>query len=182
MRTCLRLFLTFFKVSMFTLGGGLAMLPLIQREVVERRKWIGRKEFLDIIAISNSFPGSIVVNVATPIGYKLTGRLGALFAAMGAVLPPFAAIVLVASLFLSVKDNPTVAAMFKGIRPCVVALISIAIIQLSRAAKIDKRTVLIPLGVILVVVVLRIHPLYVVLLAILANITWLSYRKRGVSR
>ena len=175
----LRLFLTFFKVSIFTLGGGLAMIPLIQREVVEKKKWIGKEEFLDVIAISNSLPGSIAVNIATPIGYKLSGRLGALFAAMGAVLPPFTVIIMVASVVLSIRDYPVMEAMFKGIRPCVVALIATAVLNLSRAAAINRRTVVIPAAIILAVILLRIHPVYVVLLAVLVSIVRLWYRKRS---
>jgi chromate transporter len=181
-KTCLKLFFTFFKVSMFTLGGGLAMLPLIQREVVDRKKWLGEGEFLDIIAISNSLPGSIAVNVATPIGYKLRGRWGALFAAFGAIVPPFVVIILVATVFLGIRDEPAARAVFKGLRPCVVALIAIPVITLSRAAGINKKTILIPVAVLLGVVLLKVHPMYIVLLAVLCALARVSHRKRGESQ
>jgi chromate transporter len=176
---CLRLFLTFLKVSTFTLGGGLVMLPLIQREVVQKRKWIGEEEFLDIVAISSSLPGALVVNVATPIGYSLRGRLGALFAATGAVLPPFVVIVLIASLFLGIRNVPIVEAMFKGIRPCVVALIAIAVINLCKAARINRRTFIVLPAVAIPIVLLGIHPIYPILLAIAANGIRVAYRKGG---
>ena len=179
MKVCLELFLTFLKVSLFTLGGGLAMLPLIQREVVDRRKWIGKEEFLDMISISNSLPGAIVVNVATPVGYKLKGARGAMSAVLGAVLPPFIVIVLVASAFLGIKDSPVVQAMFKGIRPCVVGLIAIPVLGLSKAAGINRKTVMIPVVVVLAVVLLRIHPVYIVLLAIVVDVAWVLCSKRA---
>jgi len=155
------------------------MLPLIQREVVQKRKWIGEEEFLDIVAISSSLPGALAVNVATPIGYRLRGRLGALFAAMGAVLPPFIVIVLIASFFLGIRNVPMVEAMFKGVRPCVVALIAMAVIRLSKAAKINTRTIIVLAAVVGGVVLLRIHPIYAILLAIAANGIRVACRKGG---
>lgn len=178
MRMCLRLFITFLKVSLFTLGGGLAMLPLIQREVVERKKWISAGDFLDMVAISNSLPGAICVNIATPIGYKLKGTWGAIFAALGAVLPPFIVIVIVASAFFGIKDNPAVEAMFKGIRPCVVSLIALAVVELSRTAEISKKKVAIPIAVTLAVVFAKIHPIYVVAFAAVVNAAWVALRGR----
>ncbi len=182
MRICLELFLTFCKVSMFTLGGGLAMLPLIQREVVDRKKWASKEQFLDLVAISNSLPGAIVVDMAAGIGYGRRGAWGALFAVLGAVLPPFVVIVLVAALFFGIRGNPAVQAMLKGIRPCIVGLIAVPVFSLWKTAGIQKAAIVIPVAVVLAVVLLRIHPVGIVLLAIAANVGWVLYAKRRVSK
>jgi chromate transporter len=181
LKICLQLFFAFFKVSIFTLGGGLAMLPLIERKVVHKEKWIGQKEFLDMVSISNSLPGSLAVNFATPVGYKLAGHWGALSAALGAVLPPFLVIILVASAFLTAKDIPIVVTMFKGLRPCVVALIAIPIVTLSRTAGLDRKTIPIPVAVILLVVLLKIDPVYIVILSVLVNVARVLHQKRRKS-
>ena len=130
------LFKTFFKIGIFTLGGGYAMIPLIQKEVVERNKWLTEEEMLDVIAIAQSCPGVFAINVSTFVGYKLQHRQGALFATLGAALPSFIIILLIAMFFRHFQDNPVVAAMFRGIRPAVVALIAVPTFNMAKSAKI----------------------------------------------
>jgi chromate transporter len=169
MKKCLELFFLFFRVSLFTLGGGLAMLPLVEREITENKKWLDKEEFLDIVGISQSMPGVMILNVATTVGYKISRLMGSVFACLGAILPPFISIVFVGWFFIKIKDSPIVERIFSGVRPAVIALVAIPVINLSRAAKINMKTFFIPLGVILAMLLFDIHPVSVIVIAILVN-------------
>lgn len=127
-----KLFKIFFKIGMFTLGGGYAMLPLIEKEVVEKEGMITSEEYYDIIAISSSLPGAVAINCSIFVGYKLRKISGALASAIGAILPAFLAIVVVASFFYKISDMETVKSIFKGIRPAVVVLISFSLIKIIK--------------------------------------------------
>ena len=131
----LRLFTTFFKIGLFTFGGGYAMIPLIQREVIERRKWIEEKDFLDMLVLAQSTPGPIAVNTAVFVGYKIAGVLGAIMATLGTVLPSFIIILLLALFFAEVRENRYVDAAFRAMRPAVVALIVAPLIGLVKGVK-----------------------------------------------
>jgi chromate transporter len=174
------LFLTFSVVSLFTLGGGLAMLPLLEREIIGKKQWLAKEEFLDIIGISQSMPGVMILNVATTVGYKIAGARGACAAAVGIVIPPFVSILVVAWFFLGVKDNPAVAKIFAGIRPAVMALVTIPVISLSRAAKIRGSVIVVPIAVALAIGALRINPAYVVLFGLLVMAVIFFLRKEAV--
>ena len=128
------LFLTYLKIGTFTLGGGYAMLPLIQREVVDRKGWIDEEEFLNMIALAQAAPGIIAVNSAIFIGWRIGGWKGVAGAVLGAVLPSFVIILLIAMVFSEWKELPAVEAAFKGIRPAVVALIAAPLVKLARNA------------------------------------------------
>ena len=138
-----QLFWTYLKIGTFTLGGGYAMLPLIQREVVDRRGWIDEKEFLNMIALAQAAPGLIAVNSAIFIGWRVGGWRGVAGAVLGAVLPSFIIILAIAMVFSEWKELPAVEAAFKGIRPAVVALIAAPLYKLSKSAKIGRWTLLI---------------------------------------
>ena len=131
----LELFTTFFKIGLFTFGGGYAMIPLIQREVIERRKWIEEKDFLDMLVLAQSTPGPIAVNTAVFVGYKIAGVLGAIMATLGTVLPSFIIILLLALFFAEVRENRYVDAAFRAMRPAVVALIVAPLIGLVKGMK-----------------------------------------------
>ena len=118
-------FRTFFKIGMFTLGGGYAMIPIIEAEVVDKNKWIEKEEFLDLIAIAQSCPGVFAVNISIFIGYKMRKLRGTLCTCIGTALPSFLIILLIAMFFHQFQDNSIVAAAFRGIRPAVVALIAV---------------------------------------------------------
>lgn len=126
------LFGSFFKIGLFTFGGGYAMVPLIQAEVIERREWLRSEEFLDLLTLAQSAPGPIAVNTSVFIGYKVRGLRGACAASLGAVLPSFLIILAVALFFAGVRHNPVVDAAFKGMRPAVVALIVVPVVDLAR--------------------------------------------------
>ena len=108
--------MTFVKIGAFTFGGGWAMIPIIEREVVDKHKWISREDFLDQLAITQSLPGILAVNVAVLVGNKLRGVKGSIVAALGTILPSFFMILLIAIFFTRIYNNPTVISIFKGIR------------------------------------------------------------------
>ena len=131
----LKLFTTFFKIGLFTFGGGFAMVPLIQREVIEKHKWIDEKDFLDMLVLAQSTPGPIAVNTSVFVGYKLAGVAGAVMATLGTVLPSFIVILLLALFFAEVRENRYVDAAFRAMRPAVVALIVAPLIGLVKGMR-----------------------------------------------
>ena len=131
----LKLFTTFFKIGLFSFGGGFAMIPLIQREVIEKRKWINERDFLDMLVLAQSTPGPIAVNTAVFVGYKTAGTLGAISATLGTVMPSFIVILLLALFFAEVRENRYVDAAFRAMRPAVVALIVAPLIGLVKGMK-----------------------------------------------
>ena len=147
------LFLCFAKIGAFTFGGGWAMISIIQREVVERRQWLGKDEFLDLLAVAQSLPGILAVNISVVVGDKLRGLRGALTAAAGTIMPRVLIILLIA-IFLTpeaITQNPTLTAIFKGIRPVVVALIIAPVFTTARSINMGWKMVWIPVLVALAV-------------------------------
>lgn len=140
------LFRTFFKIGAVTFGGGYAMIPIIETEVVDKHHWISKEELLDLIAIAQSCPGVFAVNISTFVGYKLKRTKGAWCASVATALPSFIIILLIAMFFHSFEDNRVVAAMFKGIRPAVVALIAVPTFNLAKRAQISLSTCWIPIS------------------------------------
>lgn len=165
-----KLFTIFAKIGAFTIGGGVAMIPLIEREIVDKNKWLSDEEFMDMISIAQSVPGLIAVNVAIFIGHKLGGLKGSIIATVGSVLPPFIIILLVAAAFTSVRGNETVEAIFKGIRPAVVALIAAPVIRMA----VKNRLNLITGGVAVITAVLiaffHFSPIWIIVVAITAGL------------
>ena len=117
-------FKTFTRIGMFTIGGGYAMLPLIEADVVDKKKWIDKEEFVDLVAIAQSCPGILAVNISIFLGYKLKGVPGSIICTLGTILPSFLIILLIALFFQTFRENKTVQSIFLGIRPAVVALIA----------------------------------------------------------
>lgn len=149
----LKLFVTFFKIGAFTFGGGWAMISIIEKEIVNKHHWIEREDFLDLLAIAQAMPGILAVNIAVVIGDKLRGVRGSVCAALGTILPSFLMILAIA-IFLTpdaIKNDPTLNAIFKGIRPAVVALIIAPVLTTARAAKINIKTVIIPVATALLI-------------------------------
>lgn len=145
----LKLFTTFFKIGMFTFGGGWAMISIVQREVVDKNKWLTNNEFLDLITVTQSLPGILAVNMSVVIGDRLSKMKGSLAAAFGTILPSFL-IILAIAIFLTpetIKNNDILTRIFMGIRPAVVALILVPVITTAKASKINYKTVLIPISV-----------------------------------
>ena len=132
MQSLATIFVSFLKIGMFTFGGGYAMLPLIERELITKRKWIEQKEFLDLLTLAQSVPGPIAVNTSVFVGYKVRGLRGAAAALLGTVTPSFVIILAIAIFFAGIRQNPVVDAAFKGMRPAVVALIIAPLVTLTR--------------------------------------------------
>ena len=158
-------FKTFFKIGMFTLGGGYAMIPIIESEVVDKRNWVSKEEFLDLIAIAQSCPGVFAINISIFIGYRLKKTLGAVSCALGTALPSFLIILAIAMFFHQFQDNPIVASMFRGIRPAVVALIAVPTFNLAKSAKLTWTTCWIPIVGALAIWALGVSPIIIILLA-----------------
>ena len=148
-----QLFTSFFKIGAFTFGGGWAMISVIEKEIVDRHGWIEREEFLDLLAIAQSMPGILAVNIATAIGDKIGGMKGSIVASLGTILPSFL-IILSIAIFLTpetIKNNRVLSAIFMGIRPAVVALIIAPVVSSAKAARLTIKTVWIPLVVALMI-------------------------------
>lgn len=158
-------FLTFFKIGLFTLGGGYAMIPLIEAEIIEKKRWIAKEDFLDLLAIAQSCPGIFAVNISIFIGYRLNRVKGAVVTAFGTALPSFLIILLIALFFHRFEDNAMVAAMFRGIRPAVVALIAVPTFNLGKKAKLNRFTVWIPVASALLIWLLGVSPILIILCA-----------------
>ena len=158
-------FKTFFKIGMFTLGGGYAMIPLIEEEVVNRHRWIDRKEMLDLIAIAQSCPGVFAINISIFVGYKLNKVRGAVATALGTALPSFLIILAIAIFFHQFEDNRVIAAMFKGIRPAVVALIAVPTFNLAKRAQLNWFTAWIPVVSALLIWLLGVSPIWIIIAA-----------------
>ena len=149
-KTYLTLFLSFFKIGLFTFGGGYAMIPLIQREASEKRDWISQNEILDVIAIAESTPGPIAINAATYIGYKVGKFWGSVFATLGIVLPSFGIILLISTFYEQFMKLTFMTAIFKGLRIGVIILLFRAFFKLAKSFKFNLFSIillLIVLGV-----------------------------------
>ncbi len=171
----LKLFISFFKIGAFTFGGGWAMIPLIEREVVDKQNWIKREDFVDALAIAQSLPGVLAVNISILIGNKLRGLKGCLTATLGTILPSFLIILAIAIWFVQTYDNPVVERIFKGIRPAVVALIVSPVFSTAKTARINIKTVIIPIIVVLSIWLGGVSPIWFVLLGAIGGILYCNH-------
>ena len=171
----LKLFISFFKIGAFAFGGGWAMVPLIEREVVDKQNWIKREDFVDALAIAQSLPGVLAVNISILIGNKLRGLKGCLTATLGTILPSFLIILAIAIWFVQTYDNPVVERIFKGIRPAVVALIVSPVFSTAKTARINIKTVIIPIIVALSIWLGGISPIWFVLLGAIGGILYCNH-------
>ena len=163
------IFWSFFKVGSFTIGGGYAMIPLMQRELVVRHRWMDETEFLDLVALSQAMPGVFAVNMATVVGQRLRGLRGSAVAILGNILMPILFILLLAIFFRAFRDNVVVERIFLGLRPAVVALIAAPVFTLARSAKVTWRNVWIPILSALLILLFGVNPVVVILAAALAG-------------
>jgi chromate transporter len=166
----LQLFISFFKIGLFSFGGGYAMLPLIQREIVSLHDWLTMDQFIDVVAISQVTPGPVGINAATFVGYKVAGFAGSSIATTGAVLPSVVVVLILTSLFLKYRDLGPVKAMFNGIRPVVVSLILAATVMIIPSSITDMAGVLIAIAAFLLIRHLRLDPILLLVLAAVAGI------------
>ncbi len=169
------LFRTFFRIGLFTFGGGYAMIPIIEAEVVDKHKWIDRTEFLDLIAVAQTCPGVFAINISTFIGYKLRKTKGAVVCAAGTALPSLLVILAIAIFFRQFQDIPWVASMFAGIRPAVVALLAVPTWNLARRANISFLTCWIPILSALMIWGLGVNPILIIIAAGLGGFVYGQY-------
>ena len=168
-----KIFLVFAKIGAFTIGGGIPMIAAIKSELT-RRKWLNDEDFLDIITLAQTAPGLFAVNISILTGHKLRGTKGSIVATIGSCLPPFLIILAVAMFFTSYKDNEYVIRAFKGIRPVVVALIGVPMIDMIKATKMRWWSWVIVISSIILVCFMKVSPIYILICIIVmaAGISW----------
>jgi chromate transporter len=174
MKRLLNMFWTFFKIGAFTFGGGYAMIPLIETEVVDKKQWLSKEDFLDIIVISQTFPGALAVNSSIFIGYRIAGLLGAIIGLLGVVLPSFFIILVIAAFFMKFRNYHYVNLVFQGISAAVPMLILIAVVSLSKSLKKSYANFIIILISLASILFLNVHPVIVILLSGLYGIIFLG--------
>lgn len=165
----LEFFLTCNKIGAFTLGGGYAMIPIMEREFVDKHQWMDRQEFMDIMVVAQTTPGIFAIDMASHIGYKLRGVWGGIVGALGIALPSIIAIMVIAMFFQNFKDNEYVAKFFRGVRPAVVALIAAPCFKMAKTVNITWRTAWIPVACAALIWLLGVSPIYIIIAAGLAG-------------
>ena len=180
MKQFAELFFSFFKIGLFTFGGGYAMIPIIQREVIDSRHWIEEREFLDLLTLAQSAPGPISLNTAVFVGYKMYGYKGALSALFGVILPSFLIILTVAIFFSQVRENPIVDAAFKGMRPVVVALILAPILGFTKGL----HWTLISVAAVVAFIIWHfgVSPIYLLLAGAVGGALWVAIKGKEAQR
>ena len=178
MKDLLRLLFAFMRIGAFTFGGGYAMLPMLQRELVEKHRWATEEELMDYYAIAQCTPGAIAVNTATLVGYRVCGVWGGLAATLGVIFPSLVIITTIAALLQSFADIPAVQHAFVGIRACVCALILDSVITLAQKAIIDVPTLVIAVVVLGMTCLINLSPIVFVLAAATAGICLQERRLR----
>ena len=181
MVSLLQLFAVFAKIGAFTIGGGYAMIPLIQDEMT-RRGWLSDEELPDIIALAQSAPGVLAVNVSIFAGYRLRGLKGSIAATIGTVLPSFISILLIAMFLSNFQDNPLVRRIFNGIRPVVVSLIAVPMINMARKNNKTWWAWLITVTTLVLVAVLKVSPIYILLVLLVTATAFYLYRDKKWTR
>ena len=171
------LFLTFMKIGGFTLGGGPAMVPMMEQEVVNHHHWLSKGEFLDILAVSQATPGIFAVDMASHIGYKLGGVRSGIAAALGVVVPSLVIILFIAIIFAQFRDNRWVEYFFMGVRPAVVALLVVPVFSMAKSAHVTWRNCWIPLLSTILIWLLGISPAIIIAIAALSGFAWGRYRQ-----
>ena len=171
------IFITFAKIGSFTIGGGYAMIPLIRDELV-KRGWLSDEELPDIIALAQSAPGVLAVNMSIFAGYKMRGIKGSVAATLGSVLPSFLIILLIAMLFTGYQDNPVVVRIFKCIRPVVVSLIAVPMINMARKGNKTWWAWLISFVVLFLVAFMNFSPIYILLVLIVLALSFTLIKER----
>lgn len=172
-----QLFWVFAKIGAFTIGGGYAMIPIIQAEM-SRRGWIGDDDLPDIVALSQSAPGVMAVNISIFAGHKLRGFKGSVAATLGSILPSFLIILGIAMFFSAFKDNPYVERAFKGIRPVVISLIAIPMVNMARKSCKNAWTWLVAAASLVLVAFLNVSPIYIILCVLVLGFS-ITYYKEG---
>ena len=165
MKKLIELFISIFKIGDFTFGGGYAMIPLIEEEVVNNKGWLSKEEFVDILIVAQSLPGALAVNTSIFLGYKISGILGAITTLIAVILPSFFIILIIAIFFMQFRDNYYINAAFQGITAAVPILVLVGAISLSRGLSKNLRTILTIIIALIALMFFNIHPVLVVVIS-----------------
>ena len=176
-----QIFKVFFKIGAFTLGGGIPMIAAIKSELVER-KWLKDEDFVDIITLAQTAPGLFAANIAILTGNKLKGTKGSIVATVGSCLPPFLIILFIAMFFTGFKDNEYVIRAFKGIRPVVVALIGVPLIDMIKATKMRWWSWVIVAASLTLVCFMKVSPIYILICVIVISLAVAYYNEKREGR
>ena len=173
-----KIFLVFAKIGAFTIGGGIPMIAAIKSELT-KREWLKEEDFVDIITLAQTAPGLFAVNISILTGHKLRGTKGSVVATIASCLPPFLIILIVAMFFTSFKDNEYVLRAFKGIRPVVVALIGVPMIDMIKATKMKWWSWIVVIASMVLVCFMSVSPIYILIciIVIAAAVSWHNNRK-----
>ncbi len=174
----LKYFLTCNKIGAFTLGGGYAMIPIMEQEFVDKNHWMDRQEFMDIMVVAQTTPGIFSIDMASHIGYKLRGVWGGIVGALGIALPSIIAILLIAMFFHTFRDNVYVAKFFRGVRPAVVALIAAPCFKMAQSANINRYNFWIPVVCCVLIALLGVSPIYIIIIAGIGGWLYGKYFKK----
>jgi chromate transporter len=164
-----KLFYLFTKIGLFTIGGGYAVIPLIEKEIVSR-EWLTHHEFYELLAITESLPGVFATNIAALVGYKISGIKGGIVAALGTIIAPFFIIILIAMFFNRFQENSYVSKAFKALRPVVVALIAAPCYSAIKANKMTLKTLIIPLLALILMWCFNVSPIWIVISGCLGGV------------
>ena len=164
MNILLELFIVFFKLGAFTIGGGIAMLPLLQNTLINEKKWFTKEEFMDIVAVCQSLPGVVAINMATYVGFKKKGLTGSIVSTFGVVIPSFTMILIIAKFITSLGDNSVLMGAMAGLRAAALGMVAVAMIQLTPAAIKNKWALLAATAAFVLIAVLKVNTAYVILL------------------
>ncbi|NFG61806.1 chromate transporter [Clostridium sp. CMCC3677] len=173
MNKILEMFISFFKIGAFTFGGGYAMIPLIEEEVVNKKNWLTKEEFMDFLIVSQSLPGALAINCSAFIGQKIGGILGELVAILAVTLPSFFIIILIATFFMQFRDNYFVNLAFKGINAAVPMLVLFGVISLSKGVQKNVRTLIMIIVALIALMAFNIHPVIVILVSAIYGMIFL---------
>ncbi|WP_194191714.1 chromate transporter [Clostridium chrysemydis] len=165
MEKVLKMFISFLKIGAFTFGGGYAMIPIIEKEVVEKNEWVSKDEFMDMLVVAQSLPGAMSVNTSIFIGYKIGGVLGAVMALLGVALPSFLIILLVATVFMQFRSNYYVNLAFKGISAAVPVLVLTGVVSLSKGVDKNKRNIIIFVISLIALIIFKVNPIIVIIIS-----------------
>ena len=172
------IFILFFKIGAFTIGGGYAMLSLIEDEIVNKKNWLEKEEFVDGMAIAQSTPGVLAVNISLITGYKIAGFLGMFAGMLGAVLPSFFIVLFLSQILLAIGNHPIVVAIFNGIKPAIAALILISVYRIAKSANINRYTFIFPIIIAILIRYFGVSPIIIIIATmILGNIYFLFKEK-----
>ena len=165
MKKLIELFISIFKIGAFTFGGGYAMIPLIEEEVVNNKGWLSKEEFVDILIVAQSLPGALAVNTSIFLGYKISGILGAITTLIAVILPSFFIILIIAIFFMQFRNNYYINAAFQGITAAVPMLVLVGAISLSKGLSKNLRTILTIIIALIALMFFNIHPVLVVVIS-----------------